>query len=429
MKKFFIGILVVAIALCFTSCSDELIAQIGGFMNSMSENVYGIEPDMTAVSEASEKVSSSVTVEAGVATIDLDKAAQVMDSIGTISSAPQKAEELKTQLSQPVASNDEDAAAVKTALSDTIDDMSSTVAAIDTSGLTDTQKDIVSAISEALTSAKEGLSDSPTGAEVATVAVMNSLATLADDIAKNPGLIETDPIGVAEDALLALDTLKVVSEVAGMNLLEGIDITTIMSMANGGSEDPKAAGDEYLDYIKMFSTAAKKLTVMVTENGQFSETKYKSVVAQARAIRTSYEFTALPYIPKDAVALADLEPITAKKIDMKLTLDDLIRYAQCVVITELAKIDGWSTDLAGFVNANYACLIDLVHKGGDITAPSDAMAEKMETAVNNFLDASKSLNAIGTAAVIIVDAEWLQTLYNFTGAESFSEFISSFDAK
>ena len=56
MKKIAYVLLVIAMFLCLTACSQDQYAKLGELMGKMSGNVYGIKPNMKDVDAATDKV-------------------------------------------------------------------------------------------------------------------------------------------------------------------------------------------------------------------------------------------------------------------------------------------------------------------------------------------------------------------------------------
>ncbi|MBP5757179.1 MAG: hypothetical protein J6W39_06315, partial [Spirochaetales bacterium] len=377
MKRLLPIILIIAMAIGLVSCSLE---DVGGFMGFMSKNVYGIKANMQDVKDATKKIDDAVTEdEDGNISIDLDQAAKVIDNIGDITASPQKKEEFQKQLSEPVAEGR--GVEVQAALQESIDVVKGTLP--DPGDIEDPKaKDVVNSISEILHKAKESISENPTKGDLATVAVINDMAKLAKDIADDPALVN-DPekaIEVADRGLSALNTLKVVSQVAGVNLLEGIDVSAMMSDL-GKSRDGE--DDDLQKYFAMASKNVAKLVSLITKDGKLDISedllsgKYKWVLSQARAVMASYELMAKPYISKDK-DIENLDTIfTDSRIKRNLTPDDLILYFECVMMTTSENVQvydeehgayvDWITEFKNFVNNNYEALMDLGNRSKEIT--------------------------------------------------------------
>ena len=419
MKRLLPIILIIAMAIGLVSCSLE---DVGGFMGFMSKNVYGIKANMQDVQDATKKIDDAVEEdEDGNIIIDLDKAAKVIDNIGDISASPQKKEEFQKQLAEPVAEGK--GAEVQAALQDSIDVVKGTLP--DPDDIEDQKaKDVVKSISDILDKAKESISDNPTKGDLATVAVINDMANLANEIAADPEMVN-DPdkaVKVADRGLSALNTLKVVSEVAGVNLLEGIDVSAMMSDL-GKSRDGE--DDELQKYFAMASKNVAKLVSLITKDGKLDANKYNWVLSQARAVMASYELMAKPYISKDKLDITNLDTIFEDaKIKRNLTPDDLILYFECVMMTTSQEVEGWDAQLKKFVDENYEALMDLGNKSKDIDFDKYSdLTDLADEAMKVVTDKDQSWNKLGTVAVLIAKANWDKFLLDVAGVTKFSELV------
>ena len=417
MKRLLPIILIIAMAIGLVSCSLE---DVGGFMGFMSKNVYGIKANMQDVQDATKKIDDAVEEdEDGNIIIDLDKAAKVIDNIGDISASPQKKEEFQKQLAEPVAEGK--GAEVKTALQDSIDVV---IAELPATVEDEKAKEVVDAIKDILDKAKDSISDNPTKGDLATVAVINDMANLANEIASDPEMVN-DPdkaVKVADRGLSALNTLKVVSEVAGVNLLEGIDVSAMMSDL-GKSRDGE--DDDLQKYFAMASKNVAKLVRLITKDGKLDANKYNWVLSQARAVMASYELMAKPYISKDKMDLKNLDTIfTDSKIKRNLTPDDLILYFECVMMTTSQEVEGWDAQLKKFVDDNYEALMDLGNKSKDIDFDKYSdLTDLADKAMKVVTDKDESWNKLGTVAVLIAKANWDKFLLDVAGVTKFSELV------
>lgn len=283
------------IAAIVVSCDAAAIQKLGSNMGKLGNNVYGIQPSMDDVDETSSAVVASVTVSEGSVSIDYAGVASVQDAIAEIKNSPQKAEALQEALSEPVASTPAEAAAVKTELEGKRDEVvGDAKTAITAAGLpaevTDALNTVVDNIQNMVT-----VSDNPTQAELVTVAV---IANLADSIKDNAATIATDTeaqIAVANAALSALDTIKVISGSASIDLLQGVDITSFLE---GGKALAKDAGDEIdpkvSQYIVTFNSAIKQIIARIgtDANGGLSEEGYEKFIREMKNLRAVYETAA-----------------------------------------------------------------------------------------------------------------------------------------
>ncbi|MBO7349485.1 MAG: hypothetical protein J6U27_05980, partial [Spirochaetales bacterium] len=393
--------------------------------------------NMQDVKDATKKIDDAVTEdEDGKPIIDLDKAAKVIDNIGDISASPQKKEEFQKQLAEPVVEGKGEA--VQKALQDSIDVVISELPAIVED---EKAKEVVDAIKDALDKAKESISDNPTKGDLATVAVINDMAKLAIEIAADPEMVN-DPdkaVKVADRGLSALNTLKVVSQVAGVNLLEGIDVSAMMSDL-GKSRDGE--DDDLQKYFAMASKNVAKLVSLITKDGKLDigedskSGKYYWVLSQARAVMASYELMAKPYISKDK-DIENLDTIfTDSRIKRNLTPDDLILYFECVMMTTADGVKvydeehgaevSWVEAFESFIENNYEALMDLGNRSKDITDYLDnhpLMKDLADKAMEVVTDKDESWNKLGTIAVLIAKANWDKFLLEVAGVSTFSELV------
>ena len=433
MKRLLPIILVIAMAIGLVSCSLD---DVGSFMGFMSKNVYGLKANMQDVKDATKKIDDAVTEdESGNIVIDLDKAATIIDNIGDISASPQKTEEFKKELAEPVAEGkgEEVQAALQSSIQVVITSMPDPEAIEDTKA-----KEVVQSINEVLEQAKASISNNPTKADLATVAVINDMANLAKDIADDPELVN-DPdkaIVVADRGLSALNTLKVVSEVAGVNLLEGIDVSSMMSDLSKSRD----GDDEKLQkYFAMASKNVAKLVSLITKDGKFNDAKYNWVLSQANAVMASYEMMAKPYISKDSSDLKNLDGIfTDSRIKRDFTADDFILYFECLMMTTSKDVYVWDDEhkdyvfwhdaFKSFVDSNYEALMDLGNKSKEVVDYLDknpVMTDLADEAMKVATDATKSWNKLGTVAVLIAKANWDKLLLDAAGVTKFSDLVNT----
>ena len=267
--------------------------------------------------------------------------------------------------------------------------------------------------------------------------------SVAFEIAADPEMVN-DPdkaVKVADRGLSALNTLKVVSEVAGVNLLEGIDISAMMSDLSDRSRDGE--DDELQKYFAMASKNVAKLVSLITKDGKLDigedklSGKYYWVLSQARAVMASYELMAKPYISKDKMDIKNLDTIfTDSRIKRNLTPDDLILYFECVMMTTSDGVEvfdeeheeyvHWVDAFKSFVDNNYEALMDLGNRSKDITDYLDKhplMKDLAEEAMKVVTNKDESWNKLGTIAVLIAKANWDKFLLDVAGVTKFSELV------
>ena len=450
MKKILLGLLVIAMALALTACSQETYSKLAENMGKMGENVYGIEANMSDVNNATETVSASVAVqkdESGNvtgATINFEAAAKITESVASIKDSEQKTEALKQELAKPVAATAEEQTAIQTALEAKKTEMADQIAAVDTTGLSDSQKEVLQSIQDTISSIT--ISENPTMAELTTVAVLSEMAATVKTVATSDtstyygeeGLTEQG-LAVADSALSSLDTLKMTSEVAGMDLLGDVDIMALISSINGGSnedsDDSKGINPEVMPYLAGFkgpiATIAKLVTNPTTK--QFDEAKYNSLVAQAKAIKMSYDLLSAIYVKP--ATIADVDEALKAKTNHGLIVDDLIRYLVSVIFVSIDNAGGEKA-LADFVNAEgiYDALMDIENAGNAFdNTEIDGFGEIWKNLQTTFIDAEAeeqpaftpyALRSLSTLAILIVDSGYTDLLKLGDGDGTVSGYIN-----
>ena len=81
MKRFAIGLLLVALVLGFTACSQDFSAKMGNGMNKMGNNIYGIKYNSIEVDKAAIAVDNSISEDGSV---DINKAAERVKSFDPV---------------------------------------------------------------------------------------------------------------------------------------------------------------------------------------------------------------------------------------------------------------------------------------------------------------------------------------------------------
>ena len=451
MKKILLGLLVIAMALALTACSQETYSKWAETMGKMGNNVYGIEANMTDVNNATEAVSASVAVqkdESGNvtgATINFEAAAKITESVASIKDSEQKTEALKEELAKPVAESAEEQAAIQTALqsqADTLaaafnDIITNNSSAPETEQLSAEQIELITTVQEALNSIT--ISENPTMAELTTVAVLSEMAATVQTVATadpstyvgESGLTDKG-MEVADSALASLDTLKMTSEVAGMDLLGDVDLMALISSMSGGS---KGINPEVMTYLSGFKAPIATIAKLVTnpETEKFDEAKYNSLVAQSKAIKMSYDLLSALYVKP--ASIADIDVVLTAKTNHGLIVDDLIRYLVSVIFISIDKADGKAA-LAEFINEPgiYQALMD-IEKGGEAfnNTDVDGFGAIWNNLQATFLDVEAevqpaftpyALRSLSTLAILVVDSGYTDLLKLGDGDGTISGYIS-----
>lgn len=429
-NKVLIVALTVLLVIGMVSCSMDEYAKLGEAMGKMGNNVYGIEPNMQEVNETTKKFDNKVSKnEVGDVGVELVDPADLISSVAEIKNSTKKTEELKKQLDEPLAKDGVSGEEIQQSLQKKVDEIiSEATKNVDEEALKNADEKLQSAyqsVKQALDDIKESITDNPTKADLATVSIINDLATTVSNIASNPddyqkedGSVDTDKIiDEANKALQALDALKVTSTAADLDILKDFNLASLFSSSGSGSkalsDDSSSPKDEDAMRKFMFS-AIDSFTKMVSIDGKFDEVKYNRFIFQMRAIRTAYETTAwlvTPSLAKGEDQFAVVDAIINGKNIIGLdsfSTNDLVLYAASVVFTECNKLPVKYASKLSFKDAVKAYM----EKDASVLEDGD-LAKRFEDFEKFFndVDLSKMENlehsavaAVNTAAVILVDS-------------------------
>ncbi|MBR4477814.1 MAG: hypothetical protein IKO96_04200, partial [Spirochaetales bacterium] len=173
MKKILLALIAIAMIFAITACSQDQYKSLGEAMGKMSGNIYGITANLKDVENATNKVDGAVAVDGdGKVTVKLEAeaAASIVNSVVAVKNSDTKKEALKTSLSEPLLGKGATEAS-KIELKAQIT-AQATEKAIDTSDLAGDQKALAELVNAVLEDVEGSLSDNPTKAELATVAVL-----------------------------------------------------------------------------------------------------------------------------------------------------------------------------------------------------------------------------------------------------------------
>ncbi|MBQ6124818.1 MAG: hypothetical protein IJL13_05400, partial [Spirochaetales bacterium] len=138
---------------------------------------------------------------------------------------------------------------------------------IDASELSGDQAELADLVNTVLDDVGGSLSDNPTKAELATVAV---LTTLADAVKAG------DKAVYQEAGKAAVDALKITSEIGQVDIFANVSISNLFNMlsekaiSRGGEE-----AEEEIDLFgPLFESSVSEVTACITENGKFTEQRY-----------------------------------------------------------------------------------------------------------------------------------------------------------
>ena len=365
MKKIALGLLVIAMFLCLTACSQDQYAKLGELMGKMSTNVYGIKPNMKDVDAATEKVDDTVQVdEKGVVTVEVksEDAKSIVDSVIAVKDSSSKREALQESLEEPILgkyATEKQKEEVKTQLT-----AQATESKIDPETIPESRKDLAEAVNDALELVGSSLSENPTKAELATFA---TIKTLAD-------AVKGDESGFADAGKKAIDALSITAEAAGIDLFADADITDLINNITGRDISRDGGEEDLSKWLPVVSkSVAGMIRCMTGSDGKFSVQRYNKFILECRAIKAAFEMMAKAYSVK-----GDIDGILSKNIDCGLTIESLGKYVMALLFVEMHDL---STDIltkevtvvpfiGKYVDGNYDALTDLAEKYKDLKDPT-----------------------------------------------------------
>ncbi len=442
MRKILPIILLVAMAVCLTSCDPEAASKLGKFMGEMGGNVYGISANMKDVDKATGAVNDAIKPD-GSGNYDkseLMKASSLVDSISKINGSTQKIDALKEDLSKPAASeanND----SLRLALSEAAGDIYSKIDAINVSGLAEAQANLVNSVKESLASLP--IADVPTKADVVTIAILNEIADAVVDITDNyesyvtgegTNLTEAGK-AVVDRGLSCLETLKLITAVGNLNLLGDMSPSAIMDAMGRDANDIDA--DRFSEVLTAMGNPIAKfvaLLVDITEDDvQFSESKWNDFVFQAKTLKSAYEMIGCMYMPcNNMQPISTLDNILDYDIDLGLTIDDFVLYfismTACTADTvwDMAKVVG---GFGAFLEANFDMMtndVDDTEETFDIPALFETAMEELKTQFESMK--SDGWSILSTIAVILNDSGYKTILNLFSEEGTVSGIFDIFDS-
>ncbi len=342
MKKILLALIAIAMIFAITACSQDQYKSLGEAMGKMSGNIYGITANLKDVENATNKVDGAVAVDGdGKVTVKLEAetAASIVNSVVAVKNSDTKKEALKTSLSEPLlgkGATDASKAELKAQIT-----AQATEKTIDTSDLAGDQKALAELVNAVLEDVEDSLSENPTKAELATVAV---LATLADAVKTG------DEAAYKEAGKAAVDALKITSEIGRVDIFANVSISNLFNMLSEKaiSRDGEEAEEEIDLFGPLFESSVSEVTACITEDGKFTPQRYNKFVMECKALRASYEMIAKGY---DIDVEAPLKGQAA--VDSGLVIEDLGHYIISVVFSAVDTYTDKAVDfLKAFINGD-----------------------------------------------------------------------------
>ena len=342
MKKILLALIAIAMIFAITACSQDQYKSLGEAMGKMSGNIYGITANLKDVENATNKVDGAVAVDGdGKVTVKLEAetAASIVNSVVAVKNSDTKKEALKTSLSEPLlgkGATDASKAELKAQIT-----AQATEKTIDTSDLAGDQKALAELVNAVLEDVEGSLSDNPTKAELATVAV---LTTLADAVKAG------DEAAYKEAGKAAVDALKITSEIGRVDIFANVSISNLFNMLSEKaiSRDGEEAEEEIDLFGPLFESSVSEVTACITEDGKFTAQRYNKFVMECKALRASYEMIAKGY---DINVEGPLKGQAA--VDSGLVIEDLGHYIISVVFSAVDTYTDKAVDfLKAFINGD-----------------------------------------------------------------------------
>lgn len=343
MKKILLALIAIAMIFAITACSQDQYKSLGEAMGKMSGNIYGITANLKDVENATNKVDGAVAVDGdGKVTVKLEAetAASIVNSVVAVKNSDTKKEALKTSLSEPLLGKGATEAS-KIELKTKISAQAEANLITDTTGYTEKQAELATLVNAVLVDVGDSLSDNPTKAELATVAV---LTTLADAVKAG------DEAAYREAGKAAVDALKITSEIGRVDIFANVSISNLFNMLSEKaiSRDGEEAEEEIDLFGPLFESSVSEVTACITEDGKFTAQRYNKFVMECKALRASYEMIAKGYEIDTAAPLKG-----QAAVDAGLVIEDLGHYIIAVVFSAAdTYADGAVDFLSAFINGD-----------------------------------------------------------------------------
>ncbi|MBQ3830846.1 MAG: hypothetical protein II813_08040 [Spirochaetales bacterium] len=343
-----------------TACSQEFYSGLGSGMGAMSHNIYGIKPDVRKAEASAAYVSGAIVRDKdGNITIDLNQAAKIIDTMADIRKSPQRAAALRNLLDQDVPT--EDADAVREAI---INQASDLISALEGYAVDEAMSDVRWSIVRAVQDIHDSLETIDTEArvpqmeDIALTAILNKMAT---SIMKE----NVDPEEVSDLGKKCVDTIKVIADIATLDILADVDFTSLVE----NTRDISRAEDGVVNPVvaSILGKTVSKMVDLISTDKKFDELKYNTFIMESKALKAAYEMTYVKYMPVDktiggVVMMLFEDP---GKIDRGLTIEDFFIYLMLSLHIGFEDYTNgiWGSVVASYVHFgnNYEILSDLEH--------------------------------------------------------------------
>jgi len=386
MRKFRVAaIILVALVMILTSCSQDAAAGLGKVMKWMSGNIYGIKPDLRRPDAAIKLVDNISASKESM--LDPQLTADLIEALAGFSGSTQSVDSFISNLD----------AAVSTPIPvfrEAVEEMKATAESISSNEVPANDLHVarlVSMFNEAIVSF-EGFSSEVFGErvltrrDIVTLSLMNSLIQKISDSVENK-TYESDEKLLAADANEVLTVLKITTNYSNLNVIGDIDITGLLSAFSEEKSLERSSATNTI--VLILGKTLGKLASFVTEGYGFSHVKYYGLHMESKSIRFCYEMAMIPYI-KSSGEESVFSKIFESEIDYGMTMDDLVMYLASSFsrVMDSEKVsDLWILFLSKYLNEkNIEALCDMKNKSQNLQNPIEIMKD-VEFFYDNVADA------------------------------------------
>ncbi len=330
--------LVAIIAFSAVSCDQTL-----NLMGKMGTNVYGLSASTQEAVETAAKVDGSVSYQSdGDAQVDWSSAASVAGDFQAISESKQQTEAFLSEMNKPVSDKSEESEAVSDAMKQYAEEKSLSVLHEASETQPGPKRDAMIAMANSMATVATAITDNPTRADLATVAMVGRIAensmeflNLSESQTDRKNEISTDVLSI----IMTLRAMKGAGEISAS--MANLDVASVI----GTKKDISPSAFENMgekDIVNRLTEAIKPSLVAVKEGmeseGQYSQEAHKNLVMNLASLRSAYEAwcmmsnTYTDPVEDDAVQVI----LGNKNIPLceNITFDDIVLYAVSVIVTE-----------------------------------------------------------------------------------------------
>lgn len=299
-----------------------------------------------------------------------------------IRKSPQRAAALRDLLDQDVPT--EDADAVREAI---INQASDLISALEGYAVDEAMSDVRWSIVRAVQDIHDSLETIDTEArvpqmeDIALTAILNKMAS---SIMKE----NVDPEEVSDIGRKCVDTIKVIADIATLDILADVDFTSLVE----NTRDISRAEDGVVNPVvaSILGKTVSKMVDLISTDKKFDELKYNTFIMESKALKAAYEMTYVKYMPVDktiggVVMMLFDDP---GKIDRGLTIEDFFIYLMLSLNIGFEDYTNgiWGSVVASYVHFgnNYEILSDLEHATEAPSSLGDSVTDILD-GIQNYL--------------------------------------------